>query len=71
MISFSLPGPGSHNPLHEAQTTKLQMATMDSSNDSGPNAAKIMQYRQAGMFETGSVYFGPLKLGPSRSSVES
>jgi hypothetical protein len=45
------------------------MKTMDSSNDGGPNSAKIMQYREAGMFETGTVYFGALTLGDSRESV--
>jgi hypothetical protein len=49
--------------------TRLAMQTMDSSNDGGPNAAKIMQYREAGMFASASVYFGPLKLGTTRASV--
>ncbi|HEV7563252.1 MAG TPA: heparin lyase I family protein [Solirubrobacterales bacterium] len=48
---------------------RLEMKTMDSSNDGGPNSAKIMQYREAGMFETGTVYFGALTLGDSRESV--
>jgi hypothetical protein len=51
-------------------TTRLAMQTMDSSNDGGPNSAKIMQYREAGMFDSASVYFGPLKLGTTRESVE-
>lgn len=50
-------------------TTRLAMQTMDSSNDGGPNSAKIMQYREAGMFDSASVYFGPLKLGATRESV--
>jgi len=49
--------------------TRLSMQTMDSSNDEGANAAKIMQYREAGMFDSASVYFGPLKLGTTRASV--
>ena len=61
--------PGNYNPRQEPRTEKLQMATMDASNDGGPNAAKIMQYRQVGMFESGSTYFGPLRLGPTRASV--
>jgi hypothetical protein len=61
--------PGNYNPLHEARSEKLQMATMDASNGGGPNAAKIMQYREVGMFESGSTYFGPLRLGPTRASV--
>jgi hypothetical protein len=48
---------------------RILMKTMDSSNDEGPNAAKIMQYREAGMFNSASVYFGPLMLGTSRASV--
>jgi hypothetical protein len=49
--------------------TRLSMQTMDSSNNGGPNAAKIMNYREAGMFDSASVYFGPLKLGTTRASV--
>jgi Polysaccharide lyase len=48
---------------------RLAMKTMDSSNDQGANSAKIMQYREAGMFESAVVDFGPLKLGTSRESV--
>ncbi len=62
---------GNYNPNHEAETEHLSMQTMDASNDEGLNAAKIMQYREANMFETGTVYFGALKLGTSRASVES
>jgi hypothetical protein len=60
----------SYNPSGHAATERLEMETMDSSNNGGANAAKIMQYREAGMFETASVYFGPLLLGDSRESVE-
>ncbi|MDX6625323.1 MAG: hypothetical protein QOE56_312 [Solirubrobacterales bacterium] len=49
--------------------TRLAMQTMDSSNKGGANSAKIMQYRQEGMFESASVFFGPLKLGLTRESV--
>ena len=62
---------GNFNPNHEAETEHLSMETMDASNDEGLNAAKIMQYREANMFETATVYFGALKLGTSRASVES
>jgi hypothetical protein len=48
---------------------RLAMQTMDSSNDGGANAAKIMQYREAGMFDSASVYFGSLKVGTSRTAV--
>jgi hypothetical protein len=49
--------------------TRLAMQTMDRSNNADSNSAKIMQYREAGMFETGTLYFGPLKIGTSRESV--
>jgi hypothetical protein len=48
---------------------RLAMETMDSSNNEGANAAKIMQYREAGMFDSASVYFGPLRVGKTRASV--
>jgi Polysaccharide lyase len=60
---------GGYNPSHHPATTKLEMATMDSSNNGGPNSAKIMQYRQLGMFENGTMYFSGLQVGASRSSV--
>ena len=37
------------------------MKTMDSSNNGGANAAKFMQYREAGMFDSATVYFGALR----------
>lgn len=49
---------------------RLSMATRDSSNDGGPNSAKIMQYREAGMFDSATVYFGSLLLGRTRASVK-
>jgi Polysaccharide lyase len=49
--------------------TRLNMQTMDSSNNGGGNSAKIMQYREAGMFSTASLYFGALKIGLTRESV--
>jgi hypothetical protein len=48
---------------------RLAMATADASNGAGPNHAKIMQYRQAGMFQTATVYFGALRVGATRASV--
>jgi hypothetical protein len=50
-------------------STRIEMETMDASNDGGPNAAKIMQYREAGLFESASLYFGPLELGTTRAAV--
>ena len=61
--------PGSFNPNHIAATTRLEMQTMDASNGAGPNSAKIMQYREAGMIEDATVFFGPLRLGTTRESV--
>jgi hypothetical protein len=68
-INFFAPG-ASRNSSHEAQTTRLEMATMDSSNNGGANAAKIMQYRAVNMFQSASIYFQPLVVGTSRSAVE-
>jgi hypothetical protein len=62
-------GPGSYNPSNLAATQHLEMATMDSSNNGGPNSAKLMHYREAGMFETATLYFGSLSIGPTRESV--
>jgi hypothetical protein len=58
------------NPDHLPETTRLEVPTMDHTNDQGPNSAKIMQYREAGMFGTESIFFGPLAIGQSRASVE-
>ena len=55
-------GRGSYNPSRHSPTRRLRMATVDASNGRGPNAAKIMQYREAGMFRSGTVYFGPLQV---------
>jgi Polysaccharide lyase len=63
-------GLGAYNPDHRAATSRLRMATMDRSNDEGPNSARIMQYRKAGMFGRGTIYFGPLEVGRTRASVE-
>jgi hypothetical protein len=59
----------SHNPNDEAPTQRLEMATVDHSNGGGANHAKIMQYRQAGMFDSATLYFGSLLLGKTRASV--
>jgi hypothetical protein len=52
-----------------AATQKLEMQTMDRSNNGGGNSVRIAQYREADMFETGTLYFGAVKLGESRESV--
>jgi hypothetical protein len=61
---------GNYNPANHQPAELLEMATMDSTNNGGANSAKIMQYREEGMFSSASVYFGALKLGESRASVE-
>jgi Polysaccharide lyase len=61
---------GGYNPSRHAATERLTMKTMDSSNNGGANAAKLMNYREAGMFESATVYFGALKVGLSRASVD-
>jgi len=62
--------PGTYNPRREAPTTHLAMATRDRSNDGGPNFTVIQSYRKANMFDTVSLYQGPMAIGTSRASVE-
>ena len=59
----------SYNPSGVAPTQRLAMATRDASNNGGANHAKIMQYRQKGLFDIATVYFGALKVGTSRTAV--
>ena len=59
----------SYNPNRMPPTTRLQMATMDSSNNGGPNALYLQQYRKAGMYSSLTTYEGPLLIGPTRESV--
>ena len=69
-VTFFEPGSFDYyNPNDEAPTQRLEMATMDSSNDESPNYVKISNYREAGMFESGAVYFDGLKVGETRASV--
>ena len=58
-----------YNPLKIASTNHLSMATMDGSNNGGANMAFLLNSRAAGMFESATVYFGPLKIGTERSDV--
>lgn len=51
------------------ETFKLEMATRDSSNNGGNNSFRIGQYRKAGMFEVGSIYFQFIKVGSTKASV--
>jgi hypothetical protein len=59
-----------YNPLGVSPTTRLRMATQGATNGGGPNAAKIMQYRQRGQFAVGTIFFAGLLIGTSRASVE-
>jgi hypothetical protein len=58
-----------YNPGSEAATTRLQMQTLDSSNAGGPNFAVIQSYRQKGMFDSLTIYQGPMRIGETRASV--
>ncbi len=60
---------GTYNPSRHAPVRRLKMATMDHSNGAGRNSARIMQYRKAGMFGEGTIYFGALKVGRTRASL--
>jgi len=62
-------GPGSLNPSGVAPTQHLAMQTMDNSNDEQPNSIYLMQYRKKGMFDSLTVYHGPLRIGTTRASV--
>jgi hypothetical protein len=62
-------GGNTYNPAHEGATTRLQMQTLDSSNEGGPNFAVIQSYRKKGMFDTLTIYQGPMRLGETRASV--
>jgi len=67
-IKFFNPA-SSWNPNKVAETNHLTMATMDETNDGGPNDAKIVQSRELGAASTATVYFGPLRLGDTRADV--
>jgi hypothetical protein len=67
-ITFFSSG-SSYNPSKIAPTEHLAMKTMDSSNNGGPNSAKIANYRLKGMFSSMTIYFGALRVGKTRASV--
>jgi hypothetical protein len=60
---------GWYNPDKHPETQKLEMETIDESNDEGPGVIHIGQYRKAGMFEVASTYFQFLKVGTTSESV--
>jgi hypothetical protein len=61
---------GTLNPSDVAPTQRLQMKTMDSTNDGAPNSLYIQNYREAGMFESVETYARGLTIGRSRAAVE-
>lgn len=63
-------GPDSVNPNDEPETTRLEMATRDASNDVGENFVILQNYREAGMFDSVTVFHGPTRVGTTRASVE-
>jgi hypothetical protein len=58
-----------YNQNHHRATRRLRMQTRDRSNDEGPNFAALMSYREAGMFNTLTIYQGPMALGPTQASI--
>ena len=60
---------GTSNPNGVAPTKRLNMATMDSSNDANTNFAVIQSYRELGIFESLTIYQGPMRIGQTRASV--
>jgi hypothetical protein len=58
-----------YNPNHVHRTRRLRMATRDASNDEGSNFAVLMNYREAGLFRSVTVYQGKTALGPTLESV--
>ena len=63
-------GAGSYNPRHEPTGERLTMATRDHTNDESGNFTVIQSYRKAGMFDTVSLFQGPMAIGKTRASVE-
>lgn len=70
-LTFFNPESSPWNPSGLGATNKLEMQTVDSTNNKGPNSVRIGQYRAAGMFEVGSVYYEFVKVGTTRESVGS
>lgn len=63
-------GSGTYNPNNVSPTQRLEMQTMDASNDGGPNSMYLQSYRKVGMFSSVTLDEGPLTIGTTRSSVE-
>lgn len=69
-ISFFNAATNPYNPLKIKETNSLAMSTMDASNNGAANSARISQYRELGQFDEGTLYFGPLRIGPERADVD-
>lgn len=67
-VTFFAPG-SSYNPSRQPATQHLAMKTVDFTNGGGVNSVRIAQYRQKGMFQTASVYWGAVKVGTTRAAV--
>jgi hypothetical protein len=67
-ITFFAPG-SSYSSNRRTATSHLEMKTMDSSNGGAANSVRISQYREAGMFQTASVYWAGVKVGTTRAAV--
>ncbi len=59
-----------YNPNRLPATARLETATVDASNDAGPNSIRLQSYRKAGMFPWVTVYEGPLRIGSTQASVQ-
>lgn len=57
------------NPNHESPTQRLNMKTMDASNNGGANAAYLQNYRAPNWIESVTIYHGPMEIGKTRASV--
>jgi hypothetical protein len=67
-VPFFAPG-SSYNPGSHPETTRLTMATSDATDEEGPLEARLINARPEGLFTSGTVYFGPLKVGEVHSDV--
>lgn len=58
-----------YNPNGELPAKKLEMETMDFSNDGHSNSLRIGQYRKAGSFEAAPIYYEFVKVGKTKAAV--
>lgn len=60
---------GTFNPNGEQPVKRLDMATIDASNDGHTNFAVIQSYRELGIFQSLTIFQGPMRIGETRASV--